>query len=88
MALLLRTFTKIDTISCTVLASNVLALNVPQGPTCPPLGCTPSLLANTSNNRGAQDAWGFIPPYTLHHHLLILDLAGGVIFGISSIMSH
>ena len=75
-----------DTMLYTLLASHVHALSLPQIPTCPPLGCNPSILINTCNDVDSHNALGFIPPHILHHHLLISDLIGGIIHSISSIM--
>ena len=49
MAMLPRILTLIDAVFFTASASYVHALALPQGPTYPPLGYTPSISANTIN---------------------------------------
>ena len=56
MAMLPRTLTATDAMLCTVSASHVHALSLPQRPTCPPLGRIPSILTNTSNDKDAYNA--------------------------------
>ena len=51
MAILLMTFTITDAMLCTALISHVHAVTLTQGPTCPPLGCSPSILAISNNAR-------------------------------------
>ena len=51
-----RTLTAANAMLYTAPASYAHALSLPWGPTCPPLGCTPSILVNTSNNGDAHDA--------------------------------
>ena len=55
MAILPKTFTLIDATLCTALASQLNALTLPGGPTCPPLGCTP-ISEDTSNAGDTHDA--------------------------------
>ena len=88
MAMLPRKLTKADATLCTVSASHVHALILPQIPSYPPLGYTPSILINTINDGDANDAWGFIPPYILHGWLPISDLAGDILHGISLVIPY
>ena len=85
---MLRTLTSPDAKPCTVSASHVHTLGLPQGPTYLPLGYTPSILVNTNNNRDAHDAWGFILPHTLHYHLPILGVVRDSSHGLFLAMPH
>ena len=87
-AMLPRTLSSIDAMLCTASASHVHALGPPLGPTCLPLGCTPSILASTNNVGDAHNAWVSIPPRTQHCHLPILGLVWGVSHGTSLAMLH
>ena len=86
MAIFLRTLTTADARLCTASASYAYALILSWVPTCAPLVSTPSILINTRNDGDTHYAWGFIAPSILHCHLQILDLAGGIVHGISLIM--
>ena len=77
-----RTLTTTDTMPFTALASHAYTLGPPQGLICLPLGCTPCILVNTNNDRDTHDAWGYVLPHILHHHLLISDSVRGISHGI------
>ena len=77
-----RILISIDATPCTALASHAHTSGPPQGPTYLPLGHTPSILVNTNNVRDAHNARVFTPLCTLHCHLPILDLAGGISYSI------
>ena len=50
------TLTVADALLYIATASYVHTLSLPWGPTNPPLGCTPSILVNTSNDGDAHNA--------------------------------
>ena len=85
-AMLPRTLSSIDATLCTASASHVHALGPPLGPTCLPLGHTPSILASTNNVGDVHDAWVSILPRTRHRHLPISGLVWGVSHGTSLAM--
>ena len=86
IAMLPRTFTITNTIPCNVSTSHEQSVTLHWGPTCSPLGHTPSISANTKNIGDAHNAWEFISPHIVHHHLPILALLIGAIFNDSLIM--
>ena len=51
-----KTLTTTGAMPCTVSASHVHALGLPQGPTYLPLGHTPSILVDTNNDGDAKYA--------------------------------
>ena len=77
---------QIDATLCTASAFHAHALGPPLGPTCLPLGRTPSILAITNNVGDAHDAWVSVLPCTRHHHLPISGLVWGVSYGTSLAM--
>ena len=87
-AILPRTLSSIDATLCTASASHAHALGPPLGPTCLPLGCTPSILASTNNVGDGHDAWVSVLPRTQHCHLPISGLVWGVGHGTSLAMLH
>ena len=85
-AILPRTLSSIDATLCTASAFHAHALGPSLGPTCLPLGHTPSILASTSNVGDAHDAWVSVLPCTRHCHLLISGLVWGISHGTSLAM--
>ena len=88
MAMLSKILTIKNTMPCTVSASHFYALRLTWGPKCPPMCCTPSISANTSNARDAHNAWRKFPPYSLYCHLPISELVIGAIFSTCLAMPH
>ena len=84
----LRTLSSIDATLCTASAFHAHALGPPLGPTCLPLGRTPSILASTNNVGDAHNAWVSVLPHTRHCHLPISGLVWGISHGTSLAMLH
>ena len=79
ITMLPRTFMTAKATPCSASVFYMHDLSLPQGPTYPLMGHSPSILKKTNNARGAHNAWGFILPHILHCHLLILDLVRSII---------
>ena len=56
MAMSARSLTAADAMLCTAPSSHAHALILARIPKCPPLGYTPSILTNISNNWDATNA--------------------------------
>ena len=69
-------------------ASHEHALTLTWGPTCPLLNYTPSISENINNAGVTHNTLGFILPYILHYHVLILILVISASFSTFLTMTH